>query len=99
MKQKYDDPISHFKEISKQINNKEIKEYTIKNFNSKSINNESISKNLGYVILEKVYDELNISSILNNKQSSLNIKYSLNNIIKLLVFSRILYPASKKWNI
>lgn len=95
LKQKYDDPISHFKEIAKQRNNEEIKEYTIKNFNSKSINNESISKNLGYVILEKVYDELNISSILNNKQSSLNIKYSLNDIMKLLVFSRILYPASK----
>ena len=95
LKQKYDDPISHFKEIAKQRNNEEIKEYTIKNFNSKSINNESISKNLGYVILEKVYDELNISNILNKMQNTLNIKYSLNDIMRLLVFSRILYPASK----
>ena len=95
LKKQYDDPISHFKEIAKQRNNEEIKEYTIKNFNSKSINNESISKNLGYVILEKVYDELNISNILNKKQNTLNIKYSLNDIMRLLVFSRILYPASK----
>ena len=94
MKQKYDDPISHFKEIAKQRNN-EIKEYTIKNMNTKTIDDNFHSKDLGYVILEKVYDELNISNILNKMQNTLNIKYSLNDIMRLLVFSKILYPASK----
>ena len=41
--------------------------------NTKTIDDNFHSKNLGYVILEKVYDEFNISSILNNKQSALNI--------------------------
>lgn len=95
MKQKYDDPILYFKNLAKQKSNNEIKEYTIKNMNTKTIDDNFHSKNLGYVVLKKVYDELNISSILNNKQSSLNIKYSLNDIMRLLVFSRILYPASK----
>lgn len=95
LEKQYDDPVSHFKQIAKQKSNTEIKEYTIKNINTKSIDDNSHSKNLGYVILKKVYDELNLPSILNNKQSSLNIKYSLNDIMKLLVFSRILYPSSK----
>lgn len=95
LKKQYKDPIQHFKYIAKQKSNEEIKEYTIKNINTKTIDNNSHPKNLGYVILKKVYDELNISSVLDNKQTFLNIKYSLNNIMKLLVFSRILYPASK----
>ena len=91
----YDNPIEYFKKIAKEKNNEEIKEYTIKNINTKIIDDDSHPKNLGYVILKKVYNELNISSILNKKQSLLNIQYSLEEIMKLLVFSRILYPASK----
>ena len=95
LKKIYDDPISHFKEIAKQRSNSEINELIIKNLKTKTIDDNSHSKNLGYVVLKKVYDEFKISSVLNNKQSSLNIKYSLNDIMKLLVFSRILYPSSK----
>ena len=95
LKKQYDDPISHFKQIAKQRSNNEINELIIKNLKSKTIDNNSHSKNLGYIILKKVYNELNISPLLNKKQFSLNIKYSLDEIMKLLVFSRILYPASK----
>ena len=95
LKKQYDDPISYFKEIAKQKNNEKIKEYTIKNIDTKTIDENSHSKNLGYVILKKVYNELNISPVLSKKQSSSNIQYSLEKIMKLLVFSRILYPASK----
>ena len=95
LKKKYDDPISHFKQIAKERSNSEINELVIKNLKSKIIEENSIQKNLGYIILKKVYNELSITSILNKKQNLLNIKYSLDDILKLLVFSRILYPASK----
>ena len=95
LKKQYDDPISHFKQIAKQRSNNEINELIIKNLKSKTIDDDSPSKNLGYVILKKVYNELDIPTILKKKQSSLNIQYSLEEIMKLLVFSRILYPASK----
>lgn len=95
LKKIYNDPISHFKEIAKQRSNSEINELVIKNLNSKIIDDNSNQKNLGYVILKRVYKELNISSVINKKQYSLNAKYSLDDIMKLLVFSRILYPASK----
>ena len=95
LKKQYDDPISHFKQIAKQHSNNEINELIIKNLKSKTIHDDSPSKNLGYVILKKVYNELDIPTILKKKQSSLNIQYSLEGIMELLVFSRILYPASK----
>ena len=95
LQKQFNNPIEHFKNIAKDKSSEQIKEYTIKNLNTKTIDDDSYSKNLGYVILKKVYDELDISSILNQKQASLNIKYSLNDIMKLLVFSRILYPSSK----
>lgn len=95
LKKQYDDPISHFKEMAKKRSNSEVNELVIKNLKSKIIDDNSHQKNLGYVILKKVYNELNISSVLNKKQSKLKIGYSLNDIMKLLVFSRILYPSSK----
>lgn len=95
LKKQYSDPISHFKEIAKNRSNSEINELVIKNLKSKTIDDNSHFKNLGYIILKKVYNELNISDVLKHKQSNLNIEYSLDEIMKLLVFSRILYPASK----
>ena len=95
LKKQYDDPISHFRKNAKQRSNKEINELVIKNIKTKTINDTSHPKNLGYVILKKIYDEINISNILNKKQTSLNIQYSLDEIMKLLIFSRVLYPASK----
>lgn len=95
LKKIYDDPISHFKEIAKQRSKDEIKEYTIKNLNTKTIDEEISRKNLGYVILQKIYNELNIPLFLGQKEKNLKVEYNLNDIFKLLVYSRILFPDSK----
>lgn len=95
LKKEYEDPISHFKKIAKQKSDDEIREYTIKNLNTKLIDNVDSRKNLGYVILKYIYNELNIPSFFKDKNKKLNVEYSLNDIFKLLVFSRILYPNSK----
>lgn len=96
LKKDYDDPISHFKEIAKQKNKEEVTELVIKNINTKTIEKNNVQKNLGYSILKTIYKELDISNFLNNKQKKLKIDYKLNDVFSLLVFSRILYPASKK---
>ena len=95
LKKEYEDPIAHFKEIAKQKSNEEIKEYTIKNLNTKLIDDFDSKKNLGYVILKNIYNELDITSLLDGKNKNLKINYKLNDVFKLLVFSRILYPDSK----
>ena len=95
LKKEFEDPISHFKEIAKQKSQEEIKEYTIKNLNSQIIDDGNSSKNLGYIILKKIYNELDISSLLNEKNKNLKVGYKLNDIFQLLVLSRILFPNSK----
>lgn len=96
LKKIYDDPIQHFKDIAKQRNNDEIAEFTIKNINTKKISKDNIEKNLGYLILKIIYNELEISNFLNDKQKQLKIDYKLNDVFSLLIYSRILYPSSKR---
>lgn len=92
----YDDPITHFKEIAKQKNKEEINEFTIKNLKNKIIDKSSNSKNLGYVALREIYKEFGLKDFFKEKNNNLKVKYDLNQIFSLLVYSRIMYPASKK---
>lgn len=96
LKKIYDDPISHFKELAKQKSNDDINEITIKNLNSKIIGDDDKSKNIGYVVLKRIYEELGLKEFLNSKNKALKIDYDLNKIFSLLVYSRILFPGSKK---
>ena len=96
LKKEYDDPIAHFRNLAKQKSNNEINEITIKNLLSKTIDQNSSPKNLGYVILKKIYNDLGLKDFFENKQSTLKINFNLNTIFSLLVYSRILYPGSKK---
>ena len=97
LKKEYDDPIKHFKNIAKQRTDEEINELVIKNLNTQTLKlDDDNQKNLGYVIIKKLYNELGIKKFLSTKQKKIRINYKLNDIFSLLVFSRILYPASKK---
>lgn len=92
----YDDPITHFKKIAEEMSKKEVNEYTIKNLTTKIIDNSSKAKNLGYVTLRQIYKELNLENFLKDKNKNLKVTYDLNKIFSLLVYSRIMYPGSKK---
>ena len=52
--------------------------------------------NYGYIFLESIYNKLNISSFIKIYSENEKFKYNLNDILKLLVFSRALNPESKK---
>lgn len=95
LKKQFEDPISHFKQIAKQRTNDEINELIIKNLNSKFLNLDDKPKNLGYSILKKIYNELDLNTFFNNKQKKFKMDYKLNDIFELLIYSRILYPGSK----
>ena len=51
--------------------------------------------NIGYLFLEKIYNELNIKSICENIQNSYQFHFDLNEILSYLVYARIIYPSSK----
>ena len=58
----------------------------------KDINN---SFNVGYLFLEKIYNELNIKDICENIQNKYQFHFDLNEILSYLVYARIIYPSSK----
>lgn len=52
-------------------------------------------KNIGYFLLDGLYDSLGIYDVLNKHKSMTKIEYDLNGLAKLLMFGRILAPDSK----
>lgn len=90
----YNNPIEHFNKIAKDEEKKLNDELLLKL--SETIDEENNIKNLGYIALKKIYNELDLNTFFKNKQSKLNIEYNLNDIFELLTYSRIMYPGSKK---
>jgi transposase len=52
-------------------------------------------KNIGYFLLDGLYDALGIYDVLNLHKSRSKLEYDLNGLAKLLVFGRVLLPDSK----
>lgn len=52
-------------------------------------------KNIGYFLLDGLYDGLGIYDVMNKHKSMSKIEYDLNGLTKLLVFGRVLLPDSK----
>jgi hypothetical protein len=100
LEKEFDNPILHFTEVVKKMAEDE-KQNNLPltfSFSPDEVIDTSatLRKNLGFVVLSHFYHKLGIDGFLINKQRNLNIKYSLNNILQLLVYSRILNPCSKK---
>lgn len=101
LKKQYADPISHFKEIVRKMNEEETQNnlpITL-NIDKKEKLQKGIEniKNFGYSAFSKIYHELDVDKFFLNKFSNLKISPNkLNNIFKLLVFGRLIFPDSKK---
>ena len=87
-----------------------LKEY-VKEFNEEHAHNETIlikknnnrliekdvNKlfNVGYLFLEKIYNDLNIKNICEEIQKKHQFHFDLNEILSYLIYARIIYPSSK----
>ena len=96
----YDDPIAHFKQEVKRMNEEKAAQKRPISFSIDPQERIDVGatnrKNFGYAALSKIYHELEIDKFLINRQRNRKDEYSANNIMKLLVFARLLWPASKK---
>ncbi len=96
----YDDPIAHFREIARQRTAEEALETEpiklVLDRKTEINQYETGLKNLGYAIFEKIYHELGIHTFFARHENRLNIDFNLNAAFRLLVYSRILSPGSKK---
>lgn len=100
LEKKYSDPIAHFEEEIKQMNNEQNEEnasITVSIDKKRRLQkDEANRKNLGYAALSKIYHELGIHTFLKNHHRHSKSDFDANSIMKLLIFGRLLYPASKK---
>jgi transposase len=96
----YPDPIAHFRKIARQRTQEEAvtAEPVCLTIDTKTeiAQLEIGLKNLGYAVLEKLYHELGIHTFFQRHENRLNIDFNLNAVFRLLVYSRILDPGSKK---
>jgi transposase len=100
---RYADPVAHFKEVVR-IRNQEMKEEEAGKeipLGSVYINelvdeNEDAMHHLGFLPLSSIYHKLKLDQFLINRQRSKAMDYSLNDVMQLLVYTRVLAPGSKK---
>lgn len=100
LEKKYTNPLAHFKKVVEQMNNEIAQRkaplqvtFDVEEQLNIGTNNR---KTFGYAPFSSIYHALEIDKFLINRQRSTKIEASTNNIMKLLVFSRLLAPSSKK---
>ena len=96
----YDDPIAHFQKKVEQLKEEKKARKAPINFTFYDTDRlcvgDDLRKNFGYAALSKIYHELEIDKFLINRQRHSKEVYDANTIMKMLAYSRILAPASKK---
>lgn len=94
----YDDPIAHFKAYVAKLDAQRLdeKNNTVSYNPSERVDDDCmVQKCLGYAPFSQIYHRLDLAQLLQSRQRKHQVKFNLNNIFKLLVYARILYPASK----
>lgn len=93
------DPIEWATEYVEQLNKKEReakREVIVKYSPAKIIDkNVQVSFNGGYIFLQKIYHDLGLKKICRDISSKYKFNFDLDSILSRLVYSRILFPASK----
>ena len=66
-------------------------------FNSESYikKDDILTFNVGYLFLQQIYYQLGLPSVCGKIKKDSSFKYDLNGILSMLVYGRILFPASK----
>lgn len=99
LKKEYDDPVAYFTnkaaEMTKEKKRSRSYTFTIDATEKMTVDTDDV-KNVGYGVLKELYKQLEIDKFWNWKTRNLSIRYNIDQIFRLLVFSRILAPASKK---
>ena len=100
LEKQYVDPIDYFTKRAKKLTEEKKARQAPINFtfydSDRLCVGDNLRKNFGYAALSKIYHELELDKFLNNRQRHTKESYDANTILKMLVYSRILAPASKK---
>ena len=91
------DTINKIKEYINKLNNENKDELLKREYNPNKRIVPGIKRqfNVGYLFLEKIYNQLNIKNICDNIQDKYQFHFDLNEILSYLIYARIIYPSSK----
>ena len=93
------DPIEWAKEYAKKLTiaEKEAKKGILLKFSSSMLIDKNVrnSCNVGYLFLQDIYYSLGLDKICNSISDKYKFDYDLNDILSMLVYSRIISPGSK----
>ena len=91
------DTINKIKEYIDELNNENKEEILKREFNPNKRISPGVKRkfNVGYLFLEKIYNQLKIRDICNSIQDKYQFHFDLNEILSYLVYARIIYPSSK----
>ena len=95
----YDDPISFFSALAASMEDERQVDTSVTltlDSSTQLARGLRYRKNFGYVVLSHIYHELEIDRFLKNARRHENFKFNSDAIMRLLVYSRILHPASKR---
>ena len=99
LQKQFGDPTAHFKMVVEQMNRDEKSSSKLTqevDLNEKIPNETHTRYNMGYAVIMKIYHELELDRFFNNKARHEAFKFNTNSIMKLLIVTRILHPASKR---
>ena len=95
----YDDPIAHFRDVVKQMNEeqKHVSSLSVLiDMDEALVPDSSDLKNVGYGFIKRIYKALEIDKFWKGVTKKENTNIDLEKIFSLLVFMRIIRPGSKK---
>ncbi len=89
--------LDNIKKYINSLNSEEKENLLIKEFNPQKRINGGVKRsfNVGYLFLEKLYNQLNIKDICDYISNKYKFQFDLNEILSYLVYARIIYPSSK----
>ncbi|MBQ9360856.1 MAG: hypothetical protein IJT96_07445, partial [Lachnospiraceae bacterium] len=102
LKETMEDPIAYYTQYAKELTEKANAEKSVSiSIDMKSTMDVGTNdvRNVGYGILKNIYKELEIDKFWNWKTRGRKMKFSTDQIMKLLTFSRALNPGSKRYTL
>ena len=99
LEKEYDDPIAYFQKRVEHLKAEKAARQAPIRFtfydSDRLCIGDDLRKNFGYAALSQIYHELGLHTFLTNRQRHSKEQYDANTIMKMLVYSRLLFPASK----
>lgn len=95
----YDDPITHFSALAAEMDQQRLIGSNVSiniDMAARLDRDVALRKNYGYIIYSMVYHELQIDRFLKNARRHQSFKFNTDAIMRLLVFTRLLFPGSKR---